>query len=147
MTAQTEALRKLADFIDEHAELNIGDQYDQGRVHADGNDLGLFPPYRGDSAKEKEFVRKVIRALGGLWEKDPNGSTMYFKQEDVFGYFSTTIYVDRDAVCERKLVGTKDVEVPAQEAVEAHVETVPLYEWECGSLLALSEPERELVDA
>lgn len=148
MTAQTEALRKLADFIDEHPELDFGAGWDHNSVHADNDALGIHIKSHTTDGEKKSFTRAIIKALGGAWDKSPLGDgTMTFDRSGVFGYFEATIFVDRDAVCERRLVGTKDVKVPAQEAVEAHVETVPVYEWECGSLLAPSERELEAVTA
>jgi hypothetical protein len=43
--------------------------------------------------------------------------------------------VERAKVCERVLVGTELVEVPAQPAVEAHVEERPKYEWKCADAI------------
>lgn len=147
MTAQTEALRKLADFIDEHPELDFGPGIKQGTLYIQGDDLNFFPPYQSEPDVEKRFARDLIHAFGGVWDKDPSGSSMTFQQKHVFDFFTTTIFVERESVCERRLVGTKDVEVPAQKAVKAHTETVPVYEWECGSLLSPSEPELESVNA
>lgn len=41
----------------------------------------------------------------------------------------------RDLVCTRKQVGTKTVTIPAKPATEEKTEEVPVYEWDCGSVL------------
>jgi len=137
-TTYPQALRSLADFLDAHGEeLNLGTKADQISINPSGRDLNIHVGiFVRDAIEQKAAVRKITRALGGTWEKKPNGSDFYFKQSGIFGYFDATIYADRDAVCERKLVGTEEVVHPAQEATEERTETVPVYEWECGSLLA-----------
>lgn len=130
MSTQTEALRKLADFIE------MNPRFDTDLIHftTASTTLGIHI-YTDD---KKATIKALTRALHGAWSKSvsSNNETMYVTQRNVFGYFSATIFVDRDAVCERKLVGTKEIEHPAREASGAFVETVPVYEWECGSILA-----------
>lgn len=147
MSEYTEALRRAADFLDDHEDL-FGTINTDVRAHFDVDDMGIFLPTwngKGEKVDQKAILRKVVRALGGTFEKDFNGSIMYLKQEDVFGFFDLTIYADREGVCERKLVGMKDIDVPAVKAVKAHVESTPAYEWECGSIFADAPAEDHLI--
>jgi hypothetical protein len=60
-------------------------------------------------------------------------SDHYFEVSKWFGTIKIEFAVSRDAVCERKVVGTRTVEVPAR---EAYTRTEDVVEWECKPLLA-----------
>jgi hypothetical protein len=146
MSTYTEALRRAADFLADHEDL-FGTSHTGVRAHFDADDMGIFLPTwngRGEKVDQKAILRKVVRTLGGTFEKGFNGSTMYLTQEGLFGFFNLTIFADRDGVCERKLVGTREVEVPAMKAAKARVDTVPVYEWECKSIFADDAPAPEM---
>lgn len=143
MSTYTEALRNLADFIDDNPELNIGTGWDQVRLNAMGSELNIHLPLEG----QKDSARALRRALGGVWGKTHNGNSLYLDQSGIFGFFDTTVFLDRNATCERKVVGTEDVVMPAVEAQEERIETRDIVEWDCGNLLEDAPAKRELVDA
>ena len=76
-----------------------------------------------------ENVRKVLRAFGGSWDKEASGGLMYF--HSTFGPFKLKMYTGQETVCTCRLVGTKII--PAQPAEPER--EVPVYEWDCGSVL------------
>lgn len=149
MTEYTEALHKLAEFIDEHSDL-FGTHYGINHIAINGaGDLGIHSPtFWGDvdGAEEKANMRAIIRALGGTFDKEFSGSNLYLRRKGFLGFFNVVIYANREGVCERKVVGTKTVEHARVAAVPAFTETVEEVEWECGTLLgehAVAD-EREL---
>jgi len=145
MSKRTEAIRKVLDLIDANPgvlEDAIEPKYffesKAARIDFDIDELSIhLPSTHGEDglAAQKELVRAVIRAFGGTWDKKPNGTTMYFQRDNIFDYFSATIFASRDAVCERIVTGTKEVAHDAVEAVDAFTETVDVVEWECMPLL------------
>jgi hypothetical protein len=144
MSEYTEALQKVVNFLEANEDLFGSSMYDV-TVHIDATDLNIFiPTWAKGSVKvdQKSILRQVVRAIPGKLEKDFSGTTMYLKQEGAFGFFDLTVFANREGVCERKLVGMKDVDVPAVKAVKAHVESTPIYEWECGSIFD-DAPQRE----
>jgi hypothetical protein len=81
----------------------------------------------------KEEAARVARAFGEC-EKDFSTEGLVALTKD-FGGLRLRVVFNRDAVCERVVVGTKTVprrEVPA-EVIEAHEEDI--VEWRCGSVL------------
>ncbi len=93
-----------------------------------------------DLAEQKAQAAAVVRSLGGHWDKD-DGDLFRFTQDH--DGFTLEVIVDRPAVCERVVVGSRAVErvVPAVEAAAEHVvtETVEDVRWDCTPLLAESE--------
>jgi hypothetical protein len=95
--------------------------------------------------KTKQTLADRMRQLGGHWEKQENPTDGYF---ELHLNFSPGIYYElfakRENVCERVVIGTKEVEVegPDPAAVEAlpklkRTETIEDVEWVCPeSLLA-----------
>lgn len=84
-------------------------------------------------------AHKILQALGGTWNKSAQGDDRFcFDQVVRDGIVKLHVSVARDEVCERVVVGTEDLVVPASPAVEAQperVETREVVEWRCGSLL------------
>lgn len=143
MSKFTDTLRSLADFI-ETADYDTKSTYDEVKFSVGtGGDINAHMPYGLEPAEHKRAVRKLLRAIGGKWDKDPSGVTMLFRQKAAIGEADVTVFAKRDAVCERKVVGTETVK---HAAVRAYTETKDVVEWECGSLLA-DETPAESVDA
>jgi hypothetical protein len=85
--------------------------------------------------KTREQVSSVARSLA-KWKLSKSVSREYFDLSlELSAKHKLTYTVPRDKVCERVQVGVKTVEVPAQPAVEAHVEEIPQYEWKCPDAL------------
>lgn len=133
-TTCPEALRKLADIFEAHPDL-FGGESPKIHVTTNMHNLGIHA-YFIPAHEQKEVAKRIRRIFGGAWTKKVNGADFYIQQERALGYFSTTIFVARDAVCERKVVGTKVVTHDAIEARPSHEETVEVYEWDCGTLLS-----------
>lgn len=121
--AYAEGLRHLADLIE------------TGAAPFPYGPMSLFLAFGSiPAAEQPAAARDLIRALGGgTYSKDASDATMSL--DGMCGGVPIRIYVLRDAVCERVVVGTETVEVPAQPAIEAHTETREIVEWHCGSLL------------
>lgn len=121
-----EDLRKLADFIEAHAELF---EYSMPVK------IDLFAHNR------EEFAEK-IRKMGGGDKKEQFG---WFIFEKKFGQHSIELNIQRDRVCTKVKTGTKIVSKIDPE----YLETAPrieveedVYEWECPeSILAPVIPE------
>ena len=111
-----EGLRALAQFLEEHPEL------DQPEIYT-------FQNYVWG---KHDFASK-LKLLGACRKVYTEYSVSIFKD---FGPIAYGFYIARDNVCERKVVGKKTV--PAREAysvpaVSAHEEDI--VEWECDSIL------------
>jgi hypothetical protein len=92
-------------------------------------------PVQVCTSRKEEFGR-VMRAFGAftkqyigdsiyLYHRLPDGSRLYCAS-------------NRDLVCTRVQTGTKTITHPAQPAMAAQperIEEVPIYEWDCGSVL------------
>lgn len=128
-TTYPEALRKLADVMDANLDL-----FEKVRVSVSRGSLSLHA-YFVPQDEQKVLATQLRRIFGGSWTKDVNGTDFYIQQRGTFDYFSTTIFVARDAVCERKVIGIERVEHAAQPAREAYVEARDIVEWDCGNLL------------
>jgi len=103
-------------------------------------------PYHGDLAQllwipglvddQKEQAAAFTRAIPGKVDKQPRGDAF-----DLVGKIrglAVCMILDRDQVCERVVVGTETVTVPATEAVEAQPERVEereIVRWECMPIL------------
>lgn len=86
---------------------------------------------------QKAVAAAFARAVGGVVAKRPRGD--YLDLIGRVGALRVELVADRDAVCERIVVGVETVTVPARPAVEATPEQVverEVVEWVCGPLLA-----------
>lgn len=123
-------LRELADFLEAHPELP--ECYSTPIF-----DLSVY----GEDAKEQlaHFAK-----VAGRVEKSATYRTFYLRKS--FGPIRLDMNAMREQVCERVLVGTK-VEpehfIPAQPETFVPAQEVPIYEWRCGSILAVAEAELE----
>lgn len=121
-------LRELADFIEAHPDLPWSDVYPgtfEWRVNVFvGNDAEKFAAFA---------------ASGGRWDKSTyasDGEDGIFMVTRTFGGgVSLQVVTNRNAVCERKVVGVETVEVPDPDAPKVTVER-EVVEWECRPLLA-----------
>lgn len=87
-----------------------------------------------DAADQKSTAVEIIRRLGGRWEKISSLVSMRFLQER--DGFNLNVSVERSAVCERVVVGTEPVTIPAVEAQPERVEQREIVEWRCEPVLA-----------
>ena len=140
-TAYTAGLRAVADLIDAHPDLPepYTSVYSSGSV-----DVQWYLEIHGlDLAGQKATAAKIVSDLGGKWDKTEivDGRLDFEQSRDGI---HLRIAVARDAVCERVVIGTHEVTVPATLAMPArpataeHVKTVEDVQWVCSSLLAES---------
>lgn len=95
---------------------------------------------RGGPAEQKATAQTIVRTLGGTWDKSFDDTSADFTQRR--DGLALRVTVTRDAVCERVVVGTETVTIPAQPATEAQPEQTverEIVEWRCGSILAEDE--------
>ena len=78
------------------------------------------------NASGPDEARQIIKALGGLWEKESVSGTYWLQRKE--GDF--TIHVFIPSMCEKVQVGEEII--PAQPATKAQV--VPKYEYRCKDL-------------
>ena len=132
-------LRAVADLIDAHPDLPepYTSIYSSGHVDVQWylhiHDLDL--------TEQKTTAARIISALGGTWDKKEVVDGRLDFDQDRHG-LRLKVAVARDAVCERVVLGTHQVIVPAtpampaRPATEERVETVEDVTWVCSSLLA-----------
>lgn len=139
-TDYTQRLRSLANLIDDYPDLPTP-YVTSFETHLD---VHWYLHIHGmDLADQKATAARIVSDLGGKWDKTQDGERFNFTQTREG--LTLEIAVARDAVCERVVVGTHKVTVPAipaQPATRAtteRVETVEDVEWVCGSLLSSTE--------
>lgn len=90
---------------------------------------------------------RLVRALGGKWDKNNPKDSEYDAEylvmiATIWDTTSVRVVVSREGTCEKKQVGTtrqmvtKEI-VPAQ--TEFAYEDVPVYEYECKSIMSLAD--------
>jgi hypothetical protein len=129
--AYTSGLRKFADLLDEHPEIELP---------LDGSDCApITTYYLGDDAKER--VSAFVRAVPGRVNKRYDDA--HFHAEATLDGLHVRALAYRNAVCERIVTGTREVteEVPDPKALAAVptttvTRTVEDVEWVCAPLLA-----------
>lgn len=99
-----------------------------------GANASYYLMHEDTEADQKAEALRIIRAVGGKWDKHGNGDRLYFRQRR--GTLTITIGVAREAVCERVVTGQERVERPAVESQPARVEMVDVVEWRCDPVLA-----------
>jgi len=123
-------LRAFANLLENVPELEIPTHGGQ----ADSGDAIQWLLFGGPGTEEqKTRTASIIRSIPGKWAKRDTGD-LFRAHIDLFG-LALEIVVSRDAVCERKVVGTRKVikQIPVKhETVEIEEDVV---EWDCGSLL------------
>lgn len=88
-----------------------------------------------------EEMRQVALAVGGHWEKEQDADSFALRQRFTPYDLQLFIYAHRETVCERIVIGTREVPektipaVPAQDEriVPAHVEEI--VKWVCPEIL------------
>jgi hypothetical protein len=73
---------------------------------------------------DKEVFKTAVRAIGSKGKKEMLGDWASYVVN--FGPIQYRLLIERAAVCQRKVLGTKNVE---ERAIAAHVEEI--VEWEC----------------
>ena len=126
-------LRRAADLIDAHPSLPepVVTAYSSGNVDVS------WQLMNNAEAKDdqKPVVRRIVKALGGPWDKrEYGGDTMYLNRK--LDGLSLCIHVTREQVCERVVTGEETYTVPAKPAEPARIETRELVEWRCEPVLA-----------
>lgn len=96
-------------------------------------------PFQLGAWLEKTEIAAIARALPGPVRKEFNTSTMGITA--TFRGLYVRAYAGRDEVCERVVVGTEQVAVPAVEAQPERVEEREIVEWRCHPLLADEQAE------
>lgn len=115
----TEGLRRLADLLDATDSTTPYDNYRHLIV-----------------CSTRDELVQTVRRLGGRWDKDEKPDHWFGMTRQLGGRVSIYAYVAREQVCEKRVVGTKTVLVPADDAPMVEVER-EIVEWVCpGSLLA-----------
>lgn len=104
----------------------------------------------GTKDDQRAAAQQIVRAIGGTWKKSPWGDRFDLeRRHDDDPMIKLEILAHRDQMCERVVVGTEQVTIPAQPAqpaVEAQPERVEerdVVEWRCAPLLG----DREAVSA
>lgn len=136
MSDYTEALSLAAQILDDHPDLPSPCVW--GYSSSQTVELE-WQIHRDDHAEQKATARKIARAVGGKWDKNAYTDTFYLEQKR--GALTLRIVAAREAVCERVVVGTETVTIPATEAqvIDAQpsrTEEREVVEWRCEPLLA-----------
>jgi hypothetical protein len=85
---------------------------------------------------QRDAAQRILRAIGGKWAKNPWDDRFDFKQPNYRPGVNLAVYTHRDQVCERRVVGTEEVTVPAVEAQPERTETREVVEWDCSPVLS-----------
>ena len=136
-------LRLLADMIEGHPDLPLPyiSAYSSGTV-----DVAWYLHINEthDLAAQKTTAAAIVSSLGGQWDKRESGDEFKFTQHS--DGIALEVTVARAAVCERVVVGTHEVTVPATPKIPARpataerTTTVEDVKWVCSSLLAEPVP-------
>lgn len=120
---QAVGLRAALDLLEQHPDLPTPmiSAYDSGSVEVD------WFIHRSD--EQREAMVSIRRAIGGAWDKVDAGS-FFILRSDREG-FRLSITADREQVCERVVIGSETVTVPAVEAQPERTEVRDVIEWRC----------------
>lgn len=132
INGQVDGLRRLRDFVANHPDLPTPYEamYGQSgyKIHV--------PNHADDTAAE------LARVVGVLTDGAPLGSVTktygddgYVRVVRMFGPVPLEAWTSRDEVCERRVVGVEQVEVPDPDAPTVTVER-EIVEWDCAPILA-----------
>jgi hypothetical protein len=115
-----EGLLDLANFVQTH-----GLEIPAFKIEAGGYVSNYHPKtYEMDDERPKQVLRDIARIPGG-WVKDFSGHSFYLTRK-----FSKSVrlkwWTSREQVCEKKVVGFKDI---PEVVIEARREEI--VEWEC----------------
>jgi hypothetical protein len=140
-TTTSSQLRALADLIDAHPNLPEAyiSSYSTDRVDVHWY-LHIHELVQ-DLPAQKAAAALIIRIIGGHWDKTERSDDAFEFTQNRDGLLLEVV-VNRAAVCERVVVGTHEVTVPATPAMPARpaeaerTTTVEDITWVCSSLLA-----------
>lgn len=129
--------RAVADFIEAHPGIPTPytSVYDHQPERADLR-WYLHINDKGDEAFQRDAAKAIVRAVGGKWDKEFNDDEARFTQ--VRDGLYMLVVVRREAVCERRVVGTETVTLPATPAEPALPERTverEVVEWDCSPVL------------
>lgn len=149
-------LRVTAEFLDRVSQLDVWlpePSIAPDEIEFTFRPIGLpFDVWARLSGEERvqhviEAFKSAARAIGGRWEKNDPKASSWDDQQYIFtntvsiGTAKLRLRMDRDLICERKVVGTKEVVKPAVEAQPERVVVEEIYERECKPLFANAERE------
>lgn len=127
--AYTTGLRQLADLLDANPVIPL--PYPGSTTWAPPMAIHTF---------DRDTLIATIRALPpGTWDKHYGDGPLGFDLTGSLAGLRVRVSGNREDVCERVVVGTETVTVPAEPAREAtpeRVETVEVVEWKCSPILA-----------
>jgi hypothetical protein len=126
--ATAHGLRQLADLLEDHPEARLPSTY--ATTVWDST-------YAQDHDEAMEHLRGKARLFGGRWEKKPEGETFTLVRK-LGGLIEYHLRAPREAVCEKRVVGTRQVQRPVQSFEVPEMETVyeDEVEWDCPTVLA-----------
>jgi hypothetical protein len=125
------AMQSVIEFLDEHGV----DLPHQPMITSYGHRATVDVDwYLTGNEDQKDQAAQIVRLIGGKWAKTDGGDRLYLRHRQ--GDIEFGVAVDREAVCERVVKGTREVTIPAVEAKPERVQTVEDVEWVCGSVLA-----------
>jgi hypothetical protein len=133
------ALREAADLLEQHPELPA--PYVTTLTVGRASLAWYISIGTKDLAKQKATAALIVKTLGGKWDKGERENDFDFYQRR--GLLNLHIQVDRPAVCERVVVGTETVTVPAKAAEPEQTIEREKVEWRCQPLLA-DEPAEQV---
>ena len=67
--------------------------------------------------RSAEEIAALRREIGGRWDKDTDGSDEFFRLTRRVGPHRLAIFIERENVCERVVIGTETVEIPDPDLV------------------------------
>lgn len=135
------ALRAIAAWLESHPEF--------------GTYEIVFPRYGSEYFEVRNYschsaakVAETVRACGGRWEKvaGDDNSLLFTFQQEIAPLVFAAISTGRENVCQRVVVDTKTVTLPAEPALPARperTEVVEIAEWRCAPILAAAGAEAE----
>lgn len=128
-TTQADRLRIIADLIDAHPGLPTPTvfAYSHGKA-----DVSWHLAHNTD-LDQKATTQAIVRAIGGLWNKGGYDDRLTLTRD--WRGIQLNIFVTREEVCTRRVVGTETVVVPAVEAQPERTEVRELVEWDCAPVL------------
>lgn len=147
-----DGLRQVADFLDAHPDVKL--PYIGGHYDIPAPTMPIYVNTWNGGEPASQVMAKIARAMGTA-EKHYEDRHELFMLVRKFGGISLVAQVDRDELCTKVVVGTREVEVeePEQAAVQAaiaalpkvkRVEVVEEVRWECHPLL--EAPDGPLAD-
>lgn len=108
--------------------------------HTERVDVNWYLELQHVSEDQRRDLARVVRAIGGTWDKEPYGADFTMRQRR--GHLNLLVQATRDEVCTRRVVGTREITrtVPAQPAMPATsehtvTEVVEDVEWDCEPIL------------